>query len=382
MNNKYIIANPVLRKVLTMLIVISFVLEQSSFAQVAGQIDLSGLAVGIARSVMPEKYRPLHLRYMSYDSLDNSLRLLLDKGDSKETKAEKIKESTGELMKYFFVGISLPNEDFWVNLRPDSPDEMINSDLARTDVGKVLLEADLQLKKDTANYTSPKSPGGKAYWDKLYQKAEELYGTENITIPALTRPWIVPDEIIVRESQASAYIYKATLKVMLEQDYLKNSASYSFEDNKARELNEYSSQLIRETIIPKLTKEINSSKRYAGLRQVYYSLILAQWFKSKYQNGIGKGAGIGRENQYISRIDSKDLTNLTSKTAWNKDTYFQAYQKSFKDGEYNIKEPRNTVYGQSIRSYFSGGIAWKDLSGRKIVENNAAAGHLYIPVKY
>jgi len=256
------------------------------------------------------------------------------------------------------VGLSLPNDDFWVNLRPDSPDEMINADLARTDVGRILLEADVQLKKDTAAATSPKTPAGKAYWDKLYQKAESLYGSENITIPTLTRPWIVPDEIIVREAQGSAYIYKATLKVMLEQDYLKNSSAYNFTDERAKELNEYSSQIIRETITPKLTKEINSSKRYAGLRQVYYSLILAQWFKQKYGNGIGKGAGGGRDNQYISRIDSKDLTDLTSKTSWDKDTYFKAYQKSFKDGEYNIKDNRNTVYGQTIRSYFSGGISF------------------------
>ncbi len=82
------------------------------------------------------------------------------------------------------------------------------------------MEADVQLKKDTAGMTSPQTPEGKAYWDKLYQKAGELFGTENITIPTLTRPWIVPNEIIIREAPDSAYIYKATLKVMLEEDYL------------------------------------------------------------------------------------------------------------------------------------------------------------------
>jgi len=333
-----------------MLIIISFVLEQSCFAQVAAQIDLSGMVGSIAKSVMPDKYRPLHLRYMSYDSLNNSLRLMLDKGDSKDVRPDQIKDTTSNLMKYFFVGLSLPNEDFWVNLRPDSPNEMINADLAKTDVGRVLLEADVQLKKDTANHTSPKTPAGKAYWDQLYQKAEALYGSENITIPTLTRPWIVPDEIIVREARGSAYIYKATLKVMLEQDYLKNSSTYNFPDERAKELNEYSSRIIRETIIPKLTKEINSSKRYASLRQVYYSLILAQWFKAKYQ---------GNNGIYSRRIDSNDLTGLTSKTAWDKDSYFKAYQRSFKGGEYNIKEPGYSASsGQVIRSYFSGGISF------------------------
>jgi len=65
----------------------------------------------------------------------------------------------------------------------------------------------------------------------------------------------VPDEIIIRESNDNAYIYKATLKVMLEQDYLKDSAVYNFKDDRLKVLNEYSSQLIRELITPKLTKK-------------------------------------------------------------------------------------------------------------------------------
>ena len=171
-----------------------------------------------------------------------------------------------------------------------------------------MLEADIQLKKDTALATSPETPEGRDYWNKLYAKAGELFGSEKITIPTLTRPWIVPDEIIIRETPnaPSAYIYKATLKVMLEEDYLTSkqgtgsifpessagkiepvpSFSYSnLSDPRLKTLNEYSTQLIRELIIPKLTKEVNTSKRYALLRQVYYSLILAQWFKARHPAG-------------------------------------------------------------------------------------------------
>ena len=146
-------------------------------------------------------------------------------------------------------------------------------------MGKIMLEADLQLKKDTAGLTSPQNPEGKVYWDKLYKKAGELFGTENITIPTLTRPWIVPGEVIIRESEDSSYIYKANLKVMLEEDYLKsssnsinssNSTNYSFNDPRMKELNEYSSQLIRELILPQLTQEVNTSKKYSQLRQVFF----------------------------------------------------------------------------------------------------------------
>jgi hypothetical protein len=347
--------------------VLSFLLlfEQSGFAQVAGQLDISLHLASLGRSLSQDKFRPLHLRYLSYDNLKNNFQLFLDKGDfmkglSTTTEGspersrgkgtvpeEKLQEETKALLNYVFVGITLPNASFWVNLRPDGEDSIIDEELARTDLGRVLLEADLQLKKDTAQFTSPQTIEGKTYWDKLYAKAGELFGQENITIPTLTRPWIVPDEVIVRETSSSAYIYKATLKVMLEQDYLKDSQLYSFKDPRLKALNEYSSQLIRELIIPKLTKEINTSKRYAPLRQVYYSLIIAQWFKQRFQ---GKGG------RYSSLINRQNLTGLTSKQPWSKATYFQAYQKSFKEGEYNLKEPAYTPYGQTIRSYFSGGI--------------------------
>jgi len=121
-----------------------------------------------------------------------------------------------------------------------------------------------------------------------------------------------------------------------------------------QELNEYSTQLIKELIIPKLTYQVNTSKRYAPLRQVYYSLILAQWFKQ-----VTKSQGHQspeQNNPYIKRIDSGDLTNLTAKEPYDKQDYFKQYQKSFKDGEYNLSEPVYTPYGQSIRRYVSGGM--------------------------
>jgi len=335
------------RKIISLVLSFGLLFQQVSFAQIATELNIAGYLSRIGSSFAIDKFRPLHLRYFSYDNLNDNFKILLDKGDLKDLKAPELESSTKTLLTYFLVGVTLPDAMFWVNLRPDSEDQIIDSYLEKTDVGRIMLEADLQLKKDTAAMTSPVTAEGKEYWDKLYKKAAELYGYDNVTIPTLTRPWIVPGEIIVRESKDSAYVYKATLKVMLEQDYLKDSATYNFKDERSKVLNEYSSQLIRELIIPKLTREVNSSKRYAALRQVYYSLILSRWFKLRFTDKTGT---------YASLINTKNLTNLISRSSWSKTEYFNQYKKSFQAGEYNIKEPVYTPTGQVIRSYFSGGI--------------------------
>ncbi len=339
--------NKKIKKFISFLLVFCFLFQQTGFAQVAPQLNIAGYMSQLRNSFVQDKFRPLHLRYLSYDNLQNNFKLFLDKGDLRQPDSKQLEGTTDYLLNYFLVGVSLPNESFWVNLRPDSPNNVIDNYLAKTDVGKILLEADLQLKKDTALATSPSTPEGKEYWNRLYKRAGELFGPGNVTIPTLTRPWIVPGDIVISETETNAYIYKATLKVMLEQDYLKGSSVYKFDDERMKTLNEYASELIRELIIPKLNRDINNAKRYAPLRQVYYSLIMAQWFKKKFE---------GRPGLYSRLINTKNLKGLTSKKSWNKDAYFKEYQKSFKEGEYNIKEPVYSSYGQMFRNYFSGGI--------------------------
>ncbi|MFA5092823.1 MAG: hypothetical protein WC543_02620 [Candidatus Omnitrophota bacterium] len=342
-----------MRKILSLILSLSLLFQQVSFAQVAAELNIAGYFSKLNANSVKDKFRPLELRYFSYDPSNDSFKVLLDKGDVKDLSESKVQIATKTLLSYFLVGVSLPDSMFWVNLRPDAIDQIIDPYLEKTDVGRIMLETDLQLKKDIASFTSPQTAEGKEYWTKLYKKAAELYGNQNVTIPTLTRPWIVPGEIIVRESKGSAYVYKANLKVMLEQDYLKKSATYNFKDERSRALNEYSSQLIRDLIIPRLTKEVNSSKRYALLRQVYYSLILSRWFKLRFH---------GKAGIYSSLINTKDISNLTSKESWSKETYFKQYQKSFAQGEYNSQEPVYTHGGQVIRSYFSGGVNFEQIS--------------------
>jgi len=359
------------KRIISLALTLSFGLQQTVFAYTAS-LNLSGYLNQGPNLSVSDKFRPVSLRYFSYQPQTNDFKILLDKGDTKDIADSNLKGSASVLLDYFKIGLSLPNDKFWVNLRPDSEDQIIDEELAKTDLGKVMLEADLKLKQDTSLFTSPQTPQGKEYWNKLYKRAGELFGTENITIPTLTRPWIVPGEIILRESNDNssgttqgAYIYKANLKVMLEEDYLRsqshqvtkspvNQTEYSFNDPRLKELNQYSTQLIRELILPKLTQKVNSSKDYANLRQVYFSLILARWFKETFspQSTVHSP----QNDSYIKMIDSHSLTNLTSKEAWDKTTYFNAYQKSFQEGEYNLSEQVYTPTGQVIRRYMSGGM--------------------------
>src|SRR3989339_2178227 len=275
-----------LRKLISLTLTLSFGLQQTVFASTelsrsayTATLNLSNYLNSGASLTAIDRCRPINLRYFSYQPKTNDFQILLDKGDYQEPSlhlrgaggVDVLKREAGILLDYFKIGLSLPNDKFWVNLRPDSEDQIIDEELAKTDLGKVMLEADLKLKQDTALFTSPNTPQGKEYWSKLYKKAGELFGTENITIPTLTRPWIVPGEIILRESNdkssQGAYIYKANLKVMLEEDYLTSSGgsrTAPTSDPRLKELNQYSTQLIRELILPKLTQEINTSKDYAN----------------------------------------------------------------------------------------------------------------------
>jgi hypothetical protein len=241
------------------------VFEQTGFAQLSAQVDVSARA---AASVPAEsgRFRPLHLRSLSYDETTRSFSVQLDRGEPKASLPPDVRGTAEKLLSYFLIGLALPNDAFWVNLRPDSQDNIIDPGLERTDAGWILLEADVQLKRDLALFTSPETKQGRKYWDRLYRKSGELYGNADLTIPTLSRPWIVPGDIIVRESGRSAYVYKATLRVMLEQDRLSSSAAYSFSDPRQKELNEFASALIKELILPGLVKEINTSRRYAALR--------------------------------------------------------------------------------------------------------------------
>ena len=354
-----------LRKITALFISFCFVFEQTSFAQMA--VPLSMPLSQTASS--SDRFHPVHLRSIGYDQYNDAFSLTLDKGDLKKAGDAQAKDESRVLFEYFRTGLVLPNSTFWVNLRPDAASDIIDPALEKTDLGKVLLEADVQLKKDLANFTSPRTTEGREYWQKLYAKAETVYGNSEIRIPTLARPWIVPAEVFVSRSKdgMSAYVYKATLQVMLEQDYLNNGTELNFSDQRQKEVNEYAAGLIRQLIIPRLNRDVNIARRYAPLRQAYYSLILAQWFKQQF-NATRTG--------YASLIDSGDVAGLSTQS-WSKDTYFNQYRDSFNNGEFRVQENVVLSNGRTgLRTYTSGGFKLGNVfagpgAGREIFDGGA-----------
>jgi hypothetical protein len=119
-------------------------------------------------------------------------------------------------------------------------------------------------------------------------------------------------------------------------------------------INALGSQIVREIVIPALTKEVNEGKNFAQLRQVFYSLILATWYKKKIKDSI--------LNKVYSNRNKISGVNVS---AGDKDRIYQEYLKAFKKGVYNyIKEDsviaRSPQGDEAIstvpRKYFSGGV--------------------------
>lgn len=330
-----------IRRIIGSVLCFTLLFEQSGFAQSVSQNDF------FAHSRLNGAFIPAHLRYVSYDENANNFKFLFDNGDFKSDGDIDLKDSISGPLSYFLIGITLPSESFWVNLRPDSPNNVMDDLMAQTDVGKIFLEADLQLKKDLAWFTTCSGDiDAKEYRRQLGKKSEELFGSMALAPSSCTRVWIDPGEIIIRENQNSAYVYKANLDVLTQEDHFGNSLT--FEDKKVDDFNKYSSELIKKLILPKLVRQVNAGKEFAALRQVYYSLILAQWFKDRFLQRNGAGPRF---------INSKILSGLNSKHPWYKQDYFEQYQKSFQTGEYRFNESVSLVFGEMVTTYSSGGIS-------------------------
>ncbi len=289
---------------------------------------------------------------------------ILDEGDRTHSSLE-INRAMDSLFKYFLAGVTIPATDLWVNLSPYEHDRITSTVLATTEMGKDLLGQDYVLKQLASSLTYPETALGKEFWRKIYERAQKLYGTTKIPVNTFNKIWIVPGKISLYEDATRIFIRKATLKVMMEEDYLarnaasrgRSSAADEAIASKARDTAiarsqddaaSLSSQVMREVVLPVIEDEVNRGQNFATLRQVYYALVLGTWFKEKLRKTI-----LG--DCYVDK--SKTHGALTADLSV-KEKIYNAYLESVKLGAYNYQksEPVAGSMRRLRRQYYSGGF--------------------------
>ena len=279
----------------------------------------------------------------------------VNQGQREETQ-EVLKDETRRLVEYFLASLAVPEKDLWVNLSPYEKDRIIPAELGLTSMGKELLSQDYVLKQATAGLIHPDKGTGQVFWQKVYARARDMYGTTDIPFDFSNKVWIVPERAVVyerfEEGKAVAYVVEARLKVMSESDYVAAQEYMDAADSQGREgrskTQDLMQDILREVIVPELEREVNEGVAFSGLRQVYYSLILGAWYRNKMKESV------------FSRVyvDQKKTEGIDHKESRMAEKIWKQYVESFRQGVFNfIREEKDPVIERAVPcKYISGGM--------------------------
>lgn len=332
-----------------------------SYAQVVSQtfINLPEAGSMIAPT---SAFAPLVIRGLLIYP-DNPLKFdfVLDRGDEKLTDDQFKSEST-RLVKYFLASLTVPEKDMWVNLSPYEKNRIVPDNFGQTEMGRDLLAQDYMLKQLTSSLMYPENETGKEFWNRVYTKINERFGMTDIPLNTFNKIWIVPEKASIYEHKKGAFIVKSRLKVMLEEDYVamehnsfENQEKPTFEKKDDKNLTStIQSQMVREIIIPEIEREVNEGKTFTQLRQIYYSMILASWYKRALKESL-----LGKIYVDQNKTEGVDISDKQE----NQKIY-EKYLDAFKKGAYNyIKEDYDPATQEVVtRKYISGGVALGDLA--------------------
>ena len=223
---------------------------------------------------------------------------IIDTGNSGLTVSRHggIRQESEKLIKYFLAALTIKEDDLWVNLSPYEKNRMIPNELGKTELGADMLAQDYILKQLTASLIYPEKELGKKFWDNVYTKAQQMFGTSQVPVNTFNKVWIVADKAKVLERNNAAFVVGAHLKVMLEEDYValnKNTVGAGSKPAREQEprlggapTNKLASNIVRQIILPEIEQEVNQGKNFAPLRQMFYSMILASWYKLALKNAL------------------------------------------------------------------------------------------------
>ena len=333
-----------MKKIASFLVLLAFVLTcvmpPHGYAQSMSALGL--MPEPGAMVTLTPAYEPATLKAMTMDPNDPfKFNFVIDRGDENLTAGQKQTEYA-KLAKYFLAALAVPDTDQWVNLSPYEEDRIIPENFGKTEMGRDLLAQDYLLKQIASTLTNPDTDLGRKFWDNVYAKAHEKFGTAEVPTDMFNKVWAIPDKALVYEQANMVYIVSSHLKVMLDADYL---ASKQADLVSARE--DISRQVMRKIILPALEKEINEGKSFAPVRQVYSGMLLATWYKRTLRETI-----LGKLYADQGKVKGIDHDPKINREIWAK--YVHAFQK----GAFSmIKEDVDKYTGEIMpRKYFSGGL--------------------------
>ena len=361
MTNYFSLRGQFFRPFQSFIILLSFIINTFGPIPMANANDFYLPAPGVMVQISPEFNPPILKGIKVYPNNSFQFDFILDTGDDMSLRGgslatkQSLKEESTKLIKYFLASLTIPEKDLWVNLSPYEKYRIIPNSFGLTEMGRDLLAEDYMLKQITASLIYPEGDVGKKFWKRIYEEAAMKFGTTNIPVNTFNKVWIIPEKAVVYENgkAGTAYVVESKLKVMLEQDYLslqKHEGIRSQVQTQVKTANQLGSQIVREIVIPELTKEVNENKNFAQLRQVYNSLILAAWYKQKIKDSI------------LSQVylDKNKVAGVSIGDPQEKQRIYERYVQAFKKGVFNyIKEISPDFESKKLglipMKYFSGG---------------------------
>ncbi|MEU8687444.1 hypothetical protein [Streptomyces sp. NPDC048665] len=260
----------------------------------------------------------------------------------------------------FFTWLALTPDKFWVNLNPDQPDKIMNPVFGKTDAGRVLLQADLQLKHDYAKDMDPRQGVGKTFWDAMK--------VANVPCSPSIRLWIEPKTAKVRADDNGLYILDAPLKVSVAHLVVKHpNPNGKCDLTDAQE--KTGEALVRQYVIPDVEQKVSSTADFADLRRVYSARVAAEYVRqqdaqspSDYHSVINSG-NIGA---WPLRAPNQ---HWTPKQTW--DDYMTSYTK----GDYSYP----CEYAGQQKVCVMGGVDFSKAPKRNITSVEFRVQHPYLP---
>ena len=281
-------------------------------------------------------------------------------------------------------------------------------ELGRTEVGKVMLDADLALKRTAATLLHPDHDVGAAFWDELYG----WVGARPARLCHSFRQWIVPGvatmQITPRAVSGAGcgdgedgggdgcgdgscrpgalHVLRAPLKVMQEASYASDgafgflaadasgaaSAMCAGADEGARVK---ADELFERLVLPALEAEVNESPEYERLRSAYLWRVVGEAYLSgavsdaDVEGDVDDDADAEERKRRVNaevladfarRVDRSTFARST-RDGWSPAKVFELYAESASRGEFHVtREVENATSGDVLRrTYFHGGIDWR-----------------------